>query len=58
MSIGLAEVDPAQTVWLARETGLTSCDANYLWLTRELAGELVSLDAALRAAAAPRIVGF
>ncbi len=51
MSIDIVEVDHAETVLLARETGLTTYDASYLWLTRELSGQLVSLDDELRAAA-------
>ena len=57
MSIDIVEVDHVQTVLLARETGLTAYDASYLWLTRELAGELVSLDEKLRAATARRVLG-
>ena len=35
---------------MARDTGLTAYDAAYLWLSRELNVELVTLDARLKAA--------
>lgn len=44
-------VDPAAVVHVAVETGLTAYDAGYLWLARELHSDLVTLDAALNAAA-------
>jgi len=41
---------------LARETGLTTYDAAYLWLARELGVALVSLDARLNAAGAGDLI--
>lgn len=45
-------VDHEAAVQLALETGLTAYDASYLWLTRQLGAELVTLDRALDAVAA------
>ena len=45
-------VDHDAVVELALETGLTAYDASYLWLTRRLGAELVTLDKALDAVAA------
>ena len=42
-----------EVVQLAGETGLSTYDASYLWLSRHLRGELVTLDQALREAAGP-----
>ena len=39
---------------IALTTGLTAYDASYLWLARQLAAELVTLDKELRQAAAMR----
>ena len=41
------DVDHAEVVPLARETGLSAYDASYLWLARHLNAELVTLDQAL-----------
>jgi predicted nucleic acid-binding protein len=38
------EVDHHAVVELALRTGLTTYDASYLWLARDLAIELVTLD--------------
>jgi predicted nucleic acid-binding protein len=38
---------------LAAETGLTAYDASYLWLSRHLNAELVTLDRKLAKAALP-----
>lgn len=47
-------VDHDGTVQLATATGLTAYDASYLWLSRELGAELVTLDRQLaKVAAAP-----
>ncbi len=47
-------VDHDGTVQLAVATGLTAYDASYLWLSRQLGAELVTLDRQLaKAAAAP-----
>src|SRR6476660_8177842 len=40
-------VHPVETLGLAREHGLTFYDASYLWLARDRAAQLVSLDARL-----------
>jgi predicted nucleic acid-binding protein len=54
MAINLVEIDHESVIDLAQSTGLTSYDANYLWLARKLNGELVTRDARLaRAAAQP-----
>ena len=46
-----AAVDQAEVLDLALETGLTAYDASYLWLTRHLGAELVTLDRQLKRAA-------
>jgi predicted nucleic acid-binding protein len=51
LSIEIVAVDSAAVVSVAEETGLTAYDASYLWLAGELRAELVTLDAALNAAA-------
>jgi predicted nucleic acid-binding protein len=51
MGIQLMDVDHAETVELARTTGLSSYDASYLWVAREIGGELVTFDATLKKAA-------
>jgi len=51
LAITTMAVDHESVVRLAIEAQLTTYDASYLWLARELAGELVTLDAALRQAA-------
>ncbi len=45
--IALDDVDLRETVSLAALHGLTAYDASYLWLSRELGAELVTLDAKL-----------
>jgi len=44
LAIDTIQVDHSATIALARETGLTTYDASYLWLARELRGELITLD--------------
>ncbi len=44
-------VDHDAVVALALTTGLTTYDASYLWLARQLGAELVTLDRQLDAAA-------
>lgn len=44
-------VDHDAVVDLALETGLTAYDASYLWLARQFAADLVTLDRALGRAA-------
>ena len=43
-AIDTVQVDHQATIALARESGLTIYDASYLWLARELKGELITLD--------------
>lgn len=45
-------VDHAAVLELALSTGLTAYDASYLWLSRRLGAELVTLDRQLQDAAA------
>ena len=45
-------VDHAVSLDLAEATGLSAYDASYLWLSRTLRGELVTLDRKLMAASA------
>jgi len=45
-------VPAPDVVELALDSGLTTYDASYLWLARELGASLATLDAGLRAAAA------
>ena len=40
-------VDHDETLKLANATGLTVCNASYLWLARQFGAELVTLDAQL-----------
>lgn len=44
LDIEIVEVDHSQVVQMARKHGLTTYDANYLWLARILKGRLVTLD--------------
>jgi predicted nucleic acid-binding protein len=48
LPIRISVVDHEKIVALAEETGLTTYDASYLWLTSTLHGELVTLDKALK----------
>ncbi len=54
MEIGSIDVDHAASVEVADAFGLSGYDAANLWLARELAAELVTLDSRLHAAAAVR----
>ena len=54
MAIRTAEVDHLAIIALSERTGLTTYDASYLWLARELDGELVTLDQKLARIAAGR----
>jgi predicted nucleic acid-binding protein len=45
-------VDADEVLDLALKTGLTAYDASYLWLSRDLGAELVTLDRQLAKAAA------
>jgi len=51
LAIEYVEVEHTLVIALAEETGLTTYDATYLWLAREVGGRLVTLDAKLRKAA-------
>ena len=51
VAIELAAVDQDETLILALQTGLSVYDASYLWLSRRLDAELVTLDARLAAIA-------
>ena len=44
-------INPPAVLELAERFNLSACDARYLWLARELDGELVTLDARLARAA-------
>ena len=50
-AIDYRDVDLAQAIRLAEQTGLAVYDATYLWLARELGAELVTLDIELERAA-------
>lgn len=52
LAIEFVDVAHEGVVILARETGLTTYDASYLWLARHLGGDLVTLDDRVRRAAA------
>lgn len=51
LMIDEVEIEPAEVVLLAERTGLTVYDASYLWLSRTLGAELVTLDERLDGAA-------
>jgi len=51
LMIETVAVDSAEALELAEATGLTAYDASYLWLSRKLGGELITLDPKLAAAA-------
>ena len=51
LPIELQNVDFPQVVELANRYGLTTYDASYLWLARNLGAELVTLDGDLEEAA-------
>ncbi len=51
LPIRISFVDHEKVVVLAEQTGLTTYDASYLWLSSALHGELVTLDKALKKAA-------
>jgi predicted nucleic acid-binding protein len=50
LSVETVAVDHAAALDLAEATGLTAYDASYLWLSRALGAELVTLDGKLAAA--------
>ncbi len=51
LAIEIVAVDHWAIVNLADETGLTTCDASYLWLADHLKGELITLDEKMQRAA-------
>ena len=51
IAVQTLDVDHQAVVNLALQTGLTPYDASYLWLARDLAIELITLDRRLAAAA-------
>ncbi len=52
LSVRTLDVDHAAVLDLAGKTSLTAYDASYLWLSRALGVELVTLDKQLARAAA------
>ncbi len=52
LNIETVDVDLDATLELALATGLSAYDASYLWLSRELGAELITLDEKLARAAA------
>jgi predicted nucleic acid-binding protein len=48
LAIEIVEVDQQAVVDLAEETGLTTYDASYLWLARQMKGKLMTLDRKMR----------
>ncbi len=51
MGIRFVEVDDEETLDLGEQTNLTAHDASYLWLSRRLSAELVTLNRQLARAA-------
>jgi predicted nucleic acid-binding protein len=49
-TIDIVDVDHGEVLRLAESSGLTVYDASYLWLSRHLGAELVTLDRQLEAA--------
>lgn len=52
LPIEMAAVDHPDVIRLAEKKQITTYDASYLWISRQLNGELVTLDRRLLAAAA------
>ena len=50
LNIEIIEVDHLAVIELAKDTGLTTYDAGYLWLALELRGELITLDTKMQRA--------
>jgi predicted nucleic acid-binding protein len=44
LTIDIVEVNHSAVITLAKETGITTYDASYVWLAKQLKGELVTLD--------------
>jgi len=45
LTIDIVEVNHSAVITLAKETSLTTYDASYVWLAKQLKGEVVTLDA-------------
>lgn len=54
LAIDIVNVDHLATVTLAKETGLTTYDASYMWIAINLGGELITLDEKLAQAMVSR----
>lgn len=54
LAIDIVNVDHLATVTLAKETGLTTYDASYMWIAINLGGELITLDEKLAKAMVSR----
>ncbi len=52
LPIEIIEVEHSGVIGLARDTGLSTYDASYLWLSHSLGGKLVTLDRKLAETAA------
>ena len=50
LDIEMVEVEHSEVVELAKEVGITTYDASYLWVTLQLGGELITLDEKMRRA--------
>ncbi|MBV8119364.1 MAG: hypothetical protein JO081_05425 [Alphaproteobacteria bacterium] len=55
MTIAITPIDHPEALLLAEAHGLSSYDAAYLWLARNLSAELVSLNNRLRALESTRL---
>lgn len=51
LAIEILDVAHPEVIQLARQTGLTTYDASYLWLAHKLNGQVVTLDKRLTEAA-------
>jgi predicted nucleic acid-binding protein len=54
LDIEIVEVDHLEAIKLALDKGLTTYDASYLWLAREVRAELITLDDTMRKAFSSR----
>jgi predicted nucleic acid-binding protein len=52
LAVEVSDVDHLEVIELARESGLTSYDASYLWLALHLKGKLITFDKKLLKATA------
>lgn len=55
LNIEIIEVDHLAVIKLAKDTGITTYDANYLWLALELQGKLITLDTKMQRAMNTRL---